>query len=62
MHKTYPSTMNKRFSGSGLSDILVAAGVIVGESVEQALRGDHYKRALRGHFLLREACNMFILQ
>ena len=44
MHKSYLSAMNKRFSGSGLSDILVAAGVIVGGSVEQALRGDHYKQ------------------
>ena len=51
MHKSYLSAINKRFAGSGLSDILVAAGTIVSGSIDQALRGGHYKRALRGHFL-----------
>ena len=36
----------KRFKGSGLSDVLVAAGVIAAGSVDQALRGKHYKRAI----------------
>ena len=45
----------KRFKGSGLSEILVAAGVIVEGSVDQALRGKHYRRGLRCLMLWREA-------
>ena len=37
----------KRFKGSGISDVLVAAGVIAGGSVDQALRGKHFKRGVR---------------
>ena len=62
MHKSYLSAINKRFAGSELSDILVAAGAIVSGSIDQALRGGHYKRALSGHFLLREALNVFLIQ
>ena len=62
MHKSYLSAINKRFAGSGLSDIFVAAGAIVSGSTDQALRGGHYKRALKGHFLLREALNVFLIQ
>lgn len=39
--------MYKRFKGSGLSDVLVAAGVIAEGSVDQALRGKHFKRGVR---------------
>ena len=45
----------KRFQGSGISDILVSAGVIVEKSVEQALRGKHYIRGVRCIMLMREA-------
>lgn len=37
----------KRFAGSGLEDILVAAGVIADGSVEKALKGKHYRRGVR---------------
>ena len=37
----------KRFKGSGISDVLVAAGVIADGSVDQALRGKHFKRGVR---------------
>ena len=40
-------TIYKRFHGSGISDVLVAAGVIADGSVEQALRGKHFKRGVR---------------
>ena len=43
------------FQGSGISDILVSAGVIVEGSVEQALRGKHYRRGVRCIMLMREA-------
>ena len=44
----------KRFKGSGISDVLVSAGVIVEGSVDQALRGKHYRRGLRCIMLWRE--------
>ena len=40
-------TIYKRFHGSGISDVLVAAGVIADGSVDQALRGKHFKRGVR---------------
>ena len=43
---SFISAIYKRFKGSGLSDVLVAAGVIAAGSVDQALRGKHYKRAI----------------
>ena len=39
--------MYKRFQGSGIDDVLVAAGVITEGSCEQALRGKHFNRGLR---------------
>ena len=45
----------KRFKGSGLDDILVTAGVVVQGSVDQALRGKHYRRGVRWILLWREA-------
>ena len=45
----------KRFQGSGISDILVSAGVIAEGSVEQALRGKHYRRGVGCIMLMREA-------
>ena len=54
--------INKRFAGSDLSAILVAAVVLVGGSVYQVLHGEHYKHALRAHCLLREALNVCALQ
>ena len=38
------SAIYKRFKGSGISDVLVAASVIADGSVDQALRGKHFKR------------------
>ena len=37
----------KRFKGSGIDDVLVAAAVIVEGSVDQALCGKHFKRGVR---------------
>jgi len=52
----------KWFKGSGISDVLVAAGVISDGSVDQALRGKHFKlgsRCLRLFYetLIRHALN-----
>ncbi|CAB3976667.1 Hypothetical predicted protein [Paramuricea clavata] len=45
----------KRHKGSEIADVLVAAGVIAEGSVDQALRGKHYKRALRCLMLMYES-------
>ena len=44
---SFVSAICKRFKGSGISDVLVAAGVIADGSVDQALRGKHFKRGVR---------------
>ncbi|KAI9517796.1 hypothetical protein NQZ68_000965 [Dissostichus eleginoides] len=43
-----------RFKGSGMADTLVTAGVIMEGSVEQALRGKHYRRGVSCILLWRE--------
>ena len=45
----------KRFQGSGIEEVLVSAGVLAGGSVEKALKGKHYRRAVRSILLWREA-------
>ena len=41
--------------GSGMAETLVAAGIVVEGSVDQALRGKHYRRGVRCIMLWREA-------
>jgi len=36
----------KRFKGSGISDILVAAGVVADGSIHQAMHGKHFNRGV----------------
>ena len=48
-------TIYKRHKGCELSEVLVAAGIIAEGSVDQALRGKHYRRALRCLTLMYEA-------
>ena len=43
---SYLYAIYKRFLSSGISDILVSAGVIVEVSVDHALKGKHYRRGL----------------
>ena len=45
----------KRFRVSGIADVLVSAGGIAEESVDQALCGKHYRRGVRCITLMREA-------
>ena len=52
---SYMYAVYKRFKESGIADVLVAAGVVVEGSVEQALRGKHYRRGVRCILLWREA-------
>ena len=37
----------KRFHGSGISDVLVSAGVKFERYADQVLRGKHYRRGVR---------------
>jgi hypothetical protein len=52
---SYMYAVYKRFKGSGMADTLVTAGVVVEGSVDQALRGKHYRRGVRCIQLWREA-------
>lgn len=49
------NTIYKRYKGGELGEVLVAAGVIAEGSVDQALKGKHYKRGLRCLKLMYEA-------
>ena len=40
---SFINAIYKRFKGSGIADILIAAGVIANGSVDQALKGRHFK-------------------
>lgn len=51
---SYIYAIYKRFKGSGLADCLVTAGVVVEGSVDQALRGKHYRRGVLCIMLWRE--------
>ena len=49
------SAIYKRYKGSELEDVLVAAGVIADGSVDNALKEKHFKRGLRCLKLMYEA-------
>ena len=54
LEMAFMNTIYKRFDGSGLSDMIVAAGIVEQGSVEKALSGGHYKRCMRIHKLVYE--------
>ena len=56
------SAINKRFNGSGLSDLLVAAKVIAEGSVDNAVKGKHYKRGVQCFHLMYEVLVRRIIQ
>ena len=45
----------KRFKESGLSDICVLAGIIADKTVDQAMRGKHFRRIVRALQLTYES-------
>lgn len=51
---SYIYAIYKRFKGSGMAETLVAAGVVVEGSVDQAVRGKHYRRGVCCIMLWRE--------
>ena len=52
---SYIYVIYKRFKGPGMAETLAAAGVVVEGSVDQALRGKHYRRGVHCIMLWREA-------
>ena len=54
LEMAFMNTIFKRCNGCGLSDLVVAAGLIEQGSVERALSGKHYKRCMRIHKLVYE--------
>ena len=61
-HISFTSAINKRFHGSGLAEILVAADIISEGSVDQALRGKQYNRSIRCLSLVYEVFTRNIIQ
>ena len=51
---TFLRTIFSRFNGSGLAALAVASGIISAGSVEQAMKGNHFKRGMRLHKLVYE--------
>ena len=51
---SYIYAIFKRFKGSEMTDTLVAEGVVMEGSVDQALRGKHYRRRMQCILLWRE--------
>ena len=51
----FMSTIYKRFKGSGIEDLVIAADLIEAGSVEQALRGKHHNCGIRIYKLVHEA-------
>ena len=60
-HMSFISAIKKRFKGSGIAEILVAADVIADGSVDQALSGKHYKRSTRCLKLMYEVLTRRII-
>ena len=60
MQMSFLSAMNKRFMGSGISEVLEAARVIQPGSVDQAMK--HFNRIMRCHLLMREMLLELLLQ
>ena len=50
----FMAAMYRRFKGSGIEDLAVAAGIVEAGSVDQALKGKHHKRGMRIHKLTYE--------
>ena len=51
---SFINVINKRFAGSGLSDIIVSADVIAEKSVDQSFRAKHFNRIIRALQLTHE--------
>ena len=61
-HCSFITAINKRFSGSVLSDLIVSADIVAEKSIDQALMGKHYRRAIRALQLTYEALQRRLIQ
>ena len=52
----------KRFEGSGLSDIFVSTGIIADTSIDQTMRGKHFRRIVRALQLTYESLQCRIIR
>ena len=59
---SFITSISKRFSGSGLSELIVSSDMIADKSVDAALRGKHYKRIVRTLQLTYEALQRRIIK
>ena len=59
---SFLSILGKRFGSGGLSDIWVQSEVVAVGSLNAALQGKHYNRAIRGHKVVYEALCRLLLE
>ena len=59
---TLMSTINKRFKGAGIFQLVHASDLLEEGSTDQALRGAHHNRGIRCYMLLYEALIRLLLQ
>ena len=59
---TFMSTINKRFKGSGIFQLVHASDLLEEGSTDQALRRAHHNRGIRCYMLLYEALVRLLLQ
>ena len=57
----YFKMVGKKMAGSGLSDVLLEAGLIGSGSVHGVLSGKHYERAMHCHKILQESLERILL-
>ena len=58
----YLKVVGKKMAGSGLSDIMLEAGLIGTGSIHKVWSGKHYKRAMYCHKILLESLEMILLE
>ena len=58
----YLKMVGKKMAGSGLSDILLEAGLIGNGSLQGVLTGKHYERAMHCHKVVLESLERILLQ
>ena len=59
---SFITAISKRFSGSGLSDLIVSADIIVDKSVDQAFRAKHFRIIVRALQLVHECLQRNIIR
>lgn len=59
---SYLNALGKRFAGSGIEELAIASGLIAPGSIQKAITGKHYNRAMRLHKLTAEALLQILLE